>query len=69
MPGWLRSEQVAGFSRNRWLQSSEYAGEEVRHVDLRIAGLDALGHRQEAQALRWEAFGRWLRPDHLRPYL
>lgn len=25
MPGWLRSEQVAGFNRNRWLQSSECA--------------------------------------------
>ena len=25
MPGWLRSEQRAGFDRNRWLQSSEYA--------------------------------------------
>jgi hypothetical protein len=25
MPGWLRSEQMAGFDRNRWLQSSEYA--------------------------------------------
>ena len=25
MPGWLRSEQVAGFDRNRWLQSSECA--------------------------------------------
>ena len=25
IPGWLRSEQVAGFDRNRWLQSSECA--------------------------------------------
>jgi hypothetical protein len=25
MPGWLRSEQVAGFERNQWLQSSECA--------------------------------------------
>jgi membrane protein len=25
MPGWLRSEQVAGFNRNQWLQSSECA--------------------------------------------
>ena len=26
MPGWFASEQVAGFDRNRWLVSSEYAG-------------------------------------------
>ena len=26
MPGWLGSEQVAEFDRNRWLQSSECAG-------------------------------------------
>jgi hypothetical protein len=25
MPGWFASEQVAGFDRNRWLVSSEYA--------------------------------------------
>jgi hypothetical protein len=25
MPGWLRSEQVAGLRRNRWLASSESA--------------------------------------------
>jgi len=25
MPGWLQSEQVAGFGRNRWLASSESA--------------------------------------------
>ena len=30
MPGWFASEQVAGFDRNRWLVSSEYA-EWVRH--------------------------------------
>jgi len=28
MPGWLRSEQMAGFDRNHWLQSSEYAGQQ-----------------------------------------
>ncbi len=48
---------------------ARHEGEEIRHTDLRIAALDALGHKQEAQALRWEAFGRWLSPDHLRPYL
>ena len=29
MPGWLRSEQVADFDRNRWLQSSECAASQV----------------------------------------
>ena len=32
MPGWLRSEQVAGFDRNRWLKSSECA-EKMRMVE------------------------------------
>jgi hypothetical protein len=36
---------------------------------LRIAALDVLGQREEAQALRWETFSRWLTPQHLRPYL
>ena len=54
-----------------WLARApaRHEGEELRHADLRIAALDALGRRQEAQALRWAAFGCWLRPDHLRPYL
>ncbi len=54
-----------------WLARApaRHEGEELRHTDLRIDALDALGRRQEAQALRWAAFGRWLRPDHLRPYL
>ena len=54
-----------------WLTRApaRHEGEEVRHADLRIAALDALGRRQEAQALRWEAFGRWLSLDHLRPFL
>ena len=54
-----------------WLARApaRHEGEELRHTDLRIAALDALGRRQEAQALRWAAFGRWLRPAHLRPYL
>src|SRR5215213_8114435 len=38
MPGWLRSEQRAGFDRNRWLQSSECA------IDLEA------GHFRHAQA-------------------
>src|ERR1700740_2458867 len=39
MPGWLRSESVAGFGRNRWLASSESAG----------------GCRYEPGARRWRA--------------
>jgi hypothetical protein len=54
-----------------WLDRApgRHEGEEVRHTDLRIAALDALGRRDEAQALRWEAFSRWLSATHLRPYL
>jgi thioesterase domain-containing protein len=54
-----------------WLDRApgQHESEEVRHADLRIAALDALGRREEAQALRWEAFCRWLTPQHLRPYL
>jgi hypothetical protein len=46
-----------------------HEGEEVRRTDLRIAALDALGRKAEAQALRWEAFRRWLTAVRLRPYL
>jgi hypothetical protein len=54
-----------------WLDraSGRHEGEEIRQADLRIAALDALGHCEAAQALRWEAFCRWLTPQHLRPYL
>ncbi|WP_424138881.1 DUF6880 family protein [Roseomonas chloroacetimidivorans] len=54
-----------------WLDRApdRHVSEEVRHTDLRIAVLDALGRREEAQALRWTAYQRWLTPQHLRPYL
>lgn len=54
-----------------WLDRarSRHDGEEIWHTDLRIAALDALGHKPETQALRWEAFCRWLSAAHLRPYL
>jgi hypothetical protein len=54
-----------------WLEraSARHEGEEIRHVDLRIAALELLGRKDEAQALRWEAFSRWLSAAHLRPYL
>jgi hypothetical protein len=35
MPGWFASEQVAGFDRNRWLVSSEYALMSRRSSQLR----------------------------------
>ena len=54
-----------------WLDhtSGRHEDEAARHVDLRIAALDALGRKAEAQDLRWEAFRRWLSAAHLRPYL
>lgn len=54
-----------------WLDRApdRHGSEEVRHTDLRLAALDALKRQEEAQALRWEAFRRWLTPQHLRPYL
>jgi hypothetical protein len=54
-----------------WLDRApgRHEGEEVRHTDLRVAALEALGRRDEAQMLRWEAFSRWLSAAHLRPYL
>lgn len=54
-----------------WLDRApdRHESEEVRHTDLRITALDALKRQEEAQALRWEAFRRWLTPQHLRPYL
>ena len=54
-----------------WLDRApeRHESEEVRHTDLRLGALDTLGRRDEAQALRWEVFKRWLTPQHLRPYL
>ncbi|WP_140887209.1 DUF6880 family protein [Muricoccus nepalensis] len=54
-----------------WLDRApeRHESEEVRHTDLRLAALDALGRQDEAHALRWAAFQRWLTPQHLRPYL
>jgi hypothetical protein len=45
------------------------AGDELRHADLRVAALAALGRTEEAQALRWSIFQRWLSAEHLRAYL
>jgi len=38
-------------------------------TDLRIAALEALGRKDEAQAVRWRHFERFLSADHLRAYL
>ena len=54
-----------------WLDRApaRHEGEEFVLADLRIAALDALGRKADAQALRWTAFERWLGADHLRAYL
>ena len=38
-------------------------------ASLRIAALDTLGRKAEAQVLRWQAFEKTLSPAHLRDYL
>ncbi len=38
-------------------------------TDLRIAALEALGRKDEAQAVRWRHFERFLSAEHLRAYL
>ena len=38
-------------------------------ADLRIAALEALGRKDEAQAVRWRHFERFLSANHLRAYL
>ena len=54
-----------------WLDRAptRHEGEEFVLADLRIAALDALGRKADAQALRWAAFERWLSAAHLRAYL
>ncbi len=54
-----------------WLDRApnRHEEEEFRHIDLRISALDALGRKADAQALRWDAFRRWLSAGHLRAYL
>jgi hypothetical protein len=49
-----------------WL---DRGGEDLRQADLRVAALSALGRTDEAQALRWRTFERWLSAEHLRAYL
>src|SRR5690348_12863271 len=54
MPGWLRSEQVAGLHRNRWLASSESAtGRSTRRkmAPLYVRGLLGSGGRKSIQPM------------------
>ncbi|MGI4940982.1 MAG: DUF6880 family protein [Janthinobacterium lividum] len=54
-----------------WLDRApgRHEGEEFVLADLRIAALEALGRKADAQALRWASFERWLSADHLRACL
>ena len=56
-----------------WLDKPRRRVEDVdddgTDTDLRIAALDALGRKDEAQAVRWRHFERFLSADHLRAYL
>ncbi len=54
-----------------WLDRApaRHEGKEFALADLRIAALDALGRKADAQSLRWAAFERWLGAAHLRAYL
>ena len=61
-----RPEEAIG-----WLDEAEgrHAADEDTVVDLRLAALEALGRKDEAQAQRWSTFARSLRIDLLRDYL
>jgi len=56
-----------------WLDKSrrrfEDEDDDGTDTDLRIAALDALGRKDEAQAVRWRHFERFLSAAHLRAYL
>ena len=56
-----------------WLDKPRRRVEDVdddgTDTDLRIAALDALGRKDEAQAVRWQHFERFLSVEHLRAYL
>jgi hypothetical protein len=52
-----------------WMRCAGRPHEEGRHIDLRIAALDALGRKDDAQDQRWAVFQRWLSTDHLRAYM
>ncbi len=47
----------------------EDEGDDGADTDLRITALEALGRHDEARAVRWRHFERFLSADHLRAYL
>jgi hypothetical protein len=61
-----RPEEALG-----WLDQAQgsRAADEDTVVDLRLAGLQELGRKDEAQAQRWSSFTRSLRVDLLRDHL
>ncbi len=56
-----------------WLDKPRRRVEDVdddgTDTDLRIAALEALGRKDDAQAVRWRHFERFLSAEHLRAYL
>ncbi len=56
-----------------WLDKPRRHAEDVdddgTDTDLRIAALEVLGRKEEAQAVRWRHFERFLSVEHLRAYL
>ncbi|NPD69343.1 hypothetical protein HN018_26340 (plasmid) [Lichenicola cladoniae] len=52
-----------------WLDRAAVRHDEGRQIDLRIAALDTLGRKTDAQDLRWTTFQRFLSVEHLRAYL
>ncbi len=52
-----------------WLDRAPGRHEEGRQIDLRIAALEALDRKAEAQDLRWTTFQRFLSVEHLRAHL
>ncbi len=62
---------------NRPAEALDWLDKPRRHIgdedgadtDLRITALDALGRKDEAQAVRWRHFDRCLSAEHLRAYL
>jgi hypothetical protein len=65
---WLGKARVR---HNRDLDDVLYHGGWIKDevTDLRIAALDALGRKDEAQQVRWASFTETLDADHLRDYL
>ncbi|TXL73855.1 hypothetical protein FHP25_19585 [Vineibacter terrae] len=52
-----------------WLDDGRYHNRLIPTLDLRLAALESLGQREEAQALRWQHFERHLDREMLKDYL